>query len=530
MSLDATALYLWAKAAGSVYQEELRRRLSERLGVTWGPDHNGCPEMIGITEAQLRAFSKRTVQIEAHLAASSVVPTNAKARMLADEAASVATRPAKDQDLTPEHLRSRWEDEARSVDLPSGEALLRAARKQVAPTRGISQADLRELWDRLVDPDIALCARDSRFGEARVVEAVAAWGAGRLSVSDIEAITCGFLNSNRVVRLLNQDSTGRAPGQWSTVEHRRLEDRVLACLANLCQRPADGVDPRAVVDAITAAGHPGDDQAAAIEMLCRPGPALRAMISPAGYGKTTTVAAAVDAARRAGRPVMAVSTTNQAVEQLRRVGIPAMTVARFARTARGLEPGTVVLVDEFSQLPTREAHVVLSAAAAGADTMVWMIGDPLQAQPVAAGGLATWVAEQTRLGRVPVAELKVNRRQADPLERQALTSFRAGRVIESQELRDDAGWEHHFDNRDGALEAMAAAVLADIDLHGTAYEPTWPIKASSTGRCWKGRDGPVPAATRPVTASCSMPTPTWATAAGSPTAPSRRSPKSTMPD
>jgi conjugative relaxase-like TrwC/TraI family protein len=44
VSLDATALYRWAKAAGCVYQEELRQRLSERLGVGWGPDRNGCRE------------------------------------------------------------------------------------------------------------------------------------------------------------------------------------------------------------------------------------------------------------------------------------------------------------------------------------------------------------------------------------------------------------------------------------------------------------------------------------------------------
>ncbi len=99
--------------------------------------------------------------------------------------------------------------------------------------------------------------------------------------------------------------------------------------------------------------------------------------------------------------------------------------------------------------------------------MVWMVGDPLQAQPVAAGGLAHWVADQTREGRVPVAELKVNRRQAHAVERQALTCFRAGRITDSQELRDDAGWEHHFDNRDGALEAMAAAVLVDIECYGS---------------------------------------------------------------
>jgi conjugative relaxase-like TrwC/TraI family protein len=46
-ALDATPLYEWGKAAGSVYQEELRRRLTERLGVEWGPDRHGCREMTG---------------------------------------------------------------------------------------------------------------------------------------------------------------------------------------------------------------------------------------------------------------------------------------------------------------------------------------------------------------------------------------------------------------------------------------------------------------------------------------------------
>ena len=46
-ALDATPIYEWAKAAGSVYQEELRSRLTARLGVEWGPDRNGCREIVG---------------------------------------------------------------------------------------------------------------------------------------------------------------------------------------------------------------------------------------------------------------------------------------------------------------------------------------------------------------------------------------------------------------------------------------------------------------------------------------------------
>lgn len=67
VALDGSALYRWAKAAGSIYQEQLRRNLTEALGVGWGPDRNGCRELVGISEGQRRMFSKRTAQIEAHL-------------------------------------------------------------------------------------------------------------------------------------------------------------------------------------------------------------------------------------------------------------------------------------------------------------------------------------------------------------------------------------------------------------------------------------------------------------------------------
>ena len=183
VAIDATALYRWAKAAGSVYQEELRRRLSARLGVGWGPDRNGCREMTGLSEAQLRAFSKRTAQIEAHLAATGQVLTDRKARMQADEAASLATRARKDRSLTPAQLRGRWDREAAAAGLPVGDALL-AAVTRPAPVAPIGRAELRALFDRLVDPEAGLCAHGSRFGEAQVIEAVAAWGAGRLTVAD----------------------------------------------------------------------------------------------------------------------------------------------------------------------------------------------------------------------------------------------------------------------------------------------------------------------------------------------------------
>jgi len=123
---DGAALYGWAKAAGSVYQEQLRRNLVEALGVGWGPDRNGCRELEGRTA--LRVFSKRTVQIEAHLAAFGTAPVDRKERMRADEAASLATRRRKNRAWTPKVLHSRWRVEAAAVGLPTGAELADAVR------------------------------------------------------------------------------------------------------------------------------------------------------------------------------------------------------------------------------------------------------------------------------------------------------------------------------------------------------------------------------------------------------------------
>ncbi|MBO0748448.1 MAG: relaxase domain-containing protein, partial [Acidimicrobiaceae bacterium] len=380
VALDGLAMYQWAKATGSIYQEQLRRNLTVMLGVRWGPDRNGCRELVGITETQRRVFSKRTVQIETHLANSNKSTKeenlDPKARMQADEAASLATRRRKNLDWTPAVLAGRWHGEASAVDLPTGEALIRQVRDAASGGERPPRS-LKELFARLVDAEDGVCAHDARFGEAQVIEHVAAMGAGSWSSPDIQAIAQRFLTSDLVVRLVDRDPSGRAEPRWSTVAHRRIEDRVLDQLADLSTRQLGGLPI-----SLDAVERLGPDQADAVRALCGPGPALRSLIAPAGHGKTTTLAAAAVVMAGAGVPVVAMASTNQAVEQLREAGLPATTIARFAIEGGEVQPGTVVICDELSQLPTREAAVVLGAIAGCAGGQVWFVGDPKQAQPV----------------------------------------------------------------------------------------------------------------------------------------------------
>ncbi|MGH8973294.1 MAG: MobF family relaxase [Acidimicrobiia bacterium] len=463
-ALDACPLYEWGKAAGSVYQEELRRRLTERLGVEWGPDRNGCREMAGFDPAWLRTFSKRTQAIEEHLAGAGPENPDPVTRMKADEAASLATRPRKDGSLTPDALRERWQAEADAIELPTGHAL-------EAQVCGRTLAELRprlewdDTVDGLIDPEEGLCARRARFGEAHVIERVAALGAGRLDVDAIEGLADAFLDSDDAVFLV--DRTGRRSSEYSTRDHLLMEGRVLDHFDQLAATPVAGLDP-ALVEAAVAGEQPslGADQAEAVRALCAPGPAIRSLIAPAGFGKTTTVHAAAVAAAEAGHPVIGLAATNQAAGELRQAGVPAMTIARFTLDGAALPPYAIVVLDEVSQVATADAEIVLAAVAASSFARLWCLGDPHQAQAVRAGGLGAELARLGRHGRIPAPQLTQNRRQLEAGEREALAHYRAGHIAVSQAIRSQHGWEHDLGSPSATREALADAVAADIKVFG----------------------------------------------------------------
>jgi conjugative relaxase-like TrwC/TraI family protein len=465
-ALDAAPLYEWGKAAGSVYQEELRRRLTERLGVEWGPDRHGCREMEGFDPGWLRTFSKRTQAIEEHLAGAGPEHPDPTTRMQADEAAALATRPAKDGSLTPEVLRVRWQAEADQIGLPTGHGLeAHVCDRVLAELRPRLEWD--EAVDALIDPEEGLCAHRARFHEAHVVERIAAIGAGRLDVEAIEAFAYTFLDSDDAVLLV--DRTGRRSPEYSTMDHLLLEGRVLDHIDDLAATQVAGVDPTLVTEAIVME-EPGlgADQAEAVRALCASGQAIRVLIAPAGFGKTTTVHTAAVAAARGGRPVVGLATTNQAAGELRQAGVPAQTIACFALDGAALPPGAVVVLDEVSQVATADAEIVLAAVAATPGARLWCLGDPHQAQAVRAGGLGAELARLGAEGRIPAPALTENRRQLEPAERAALAHYRAGHLALSQAIRSHHGWEHDLGSPHATREALADAVVADIATHSPA--------------------------------------------------------------
>ena len=462
VAIAARPLFVWARAAGSVYQAELQRLLSLRLGVEWQPDRNNTREIAGFDVQTLRGFSKRTVEIEAELEAAGARYQSPGLRTRADDEASLATRPAKNHTATPQMLFDRWHSEAHELGLPVGWDLEQSVCWRDPPLASIG---FDEVARRLVDEETGLCAHDARFAEHDVIEHVAGLAAGRLSTTEIVGLAREFLGSGLVCRLAPKATASRwEPARWSTVVHRRLEDDTVRLVDRLAAIPAAPVGEAVVDDGVAAVGFLGADQAAAVRTLCGPGGSVRAVLAPAGYGKTAMAYVAAGCAAADGRPVLAVATTAKAVAELDAAGLAAQTIASFRLdlVQRPLPAGTVVILDEISQTSTRDAHTVLTALADCPGGQLWVLGDPLQAPAVKAGGIAAEIDTRAATKAIPAAELTVNRRQLDPIDRRALNILRCGDPHTSQQVRRDHGWEHTGATPEATRQAMAEAVAADI--------------------------------------------------------------------
>src|SRR5436190_508767 len=69
LALDARYLKRHQRVLGGLYQSVLRAELTHRFGVDWRPIRNGQAEIAGVPDELLTVFSKRTVDIDAALAA-----------------------------------------------------------------------------------------------------------------------------------------------------------------------------------------------------------------------------------------------------------------------------------------------------------------------------------------------------------------------------------------------------------------------------------------------------------------------------
>src|SRR4051794_10879404 len=176
-ALDGRAVYAEAKAAGYVHEAVFRRELARALGVEWRPPVNGIADIEGISHEAIRAFSRRSAEIDEYLA------ERGQSGAAARQVAALRTRERKDYQVTPAQLAPEWR--ARSAGLGLDEVALRSLLDQ-RRRRDLDERTNDRIAAELVGRD-GLTANASTFDRRDVVEAIASRARHGATLDEIES-------------------------------------------------------------------------------------------------------------------------------------------------------------------------------------------------------------------------------------------------------------------------------------------------------------------------------------------------------
>jgi conjugative relaxase-like TrwC/TraI family protein len=411
LALDARTIKFDQRTISALYHASLRAELTQSLGVAWGEPVRGIAEMRDVPEDVRAEFSSRTRDLEDRIeeklerfAVQMDRDPTPRERWRLEREAVTDSRPSKSHGEDAASLHREWAERAMVIG-HDPELLVAAA---VSPTRDGPALDvaIRELV--VAQALDALADSQSTWRPAELVRELAAAVPTDVTVPAETLVpwldqVAAEVIAERLVDLSRPIPEGvrlRADGRPVT---ESVADRALTTPEILAE------EERLIAWAERRLGAGGDvalDVTDGTELLTGPQREVASalagtrdlvlVVGPAGAGKTTAVAPAVDQLRADGRPVFGVAPSAAAAEVLAvDAGLAADTLDKLLVEHRldrppdhryDLPPGSTVVVDEAAMVSTPK----LAALAELADDRGWrlaLVGDPLQFSAVGRSGM-----------------------------------------------------------------------------------------------------------------------------------------------
>jgi conjugative relaxase-like TrwC/TraI family protein len=408
------AIYEHAKTASYIYEAHLRHELTQRLGVEWQPVVKGIADIKGFGAEELRRFSTRRAEI------LEAAGEGASARAM--QVATLATRKAKDRDLTTESLRESWRVNGAEVGLDREAIGARLGYERPGPTLLTA-----------LQIERSVTAHASHFDRREAIQAVADNLPHGAPAGEVEELADAFLASESAIRI----GEGPKGERFTTQRIYELEQRALAAAERM-----RGTTDRVVIDLIVASrvldARPSlkADQRTMVSRLLGGGRALEIVIGEAGTGKTYATVAAAEGWAAGSHELFVAAPTWRAANVLRSEGLDATSIARLLadldqKADAGqapMQPESVVLIDEAGMVDSATLARLIDHAQA-ADAKLVLIGDPAQLGEIEAGGLFAAIANRSE----PVVLDEVIRHRHE-LDREGAKRIREGEGREALDI------------------------------------------------------------------------------------------------
>ena len=421
LALDARTIKLDQRTLSALYHATLRTELTRRLGVEWHQPEHGIAEIEGVDPTVLQHFSGRTRDIDHRLVVKlerfhtelGRDPTPRERWRLQREAA-VDSRPAKPSQQHPDGLHQEWRDRLEGLGHDPTRLIHDVIGRHVQPV-GIYPEVAAVMTERALE---ALAGQQSTWRPGQLVRELAAQVPTDVTVNPVELV--GFLDrlADHVAVTRCVDLSPPVPDDVLVRRDGRpiaemIIDRHLTTQAILDQeqRITDWVDKaielRDLIPNRRVSVHGMEGLSPAQQQACAAvagGLAqVELIVGPAGAGKTTALAPAIEHLQHRGRAVFGVAPTAAAAEVLAtETGVTADTLDKLLHEHRqpdrrpsavyDLPSRATVILDEAGTVSTSNLARLIELAERCRWRIV-MVGDPHQFTAVGRGGMFTHLVD-----------------------------------------------------------------------------------------------------------------------------------------
>lgn len=418
------------------FQAAFRVRLANRLqdigyGVVRKRDDF---EIAGIPKDVLNRYSRRTELIEQIAQEKGITDPDRKAELGAE------TREHKGQNLSMKELQREWRSRLTQDEQDWIAEIYQRETKPIRPTSGE-----RTAVDHAIEHSFV---RDAVVPERKLLTEALKRGLGAVTVGQ----TAKELQKRPLIRSQVDDRD-----MVTTREMLALETKIVDFARDGRGRCRPLGDPKRKM----AREWLNDEQQAAVRHVLGSRDRVMVIRGVAGTGKTTLEQEIGEALQEAGKPVVAIAQSVKASREVLRQDAgfeTADTVARFLKDTEMQEAAKagVILVDEASQLGTRDMHAVFTIAEAVSARVV-LVGDRRQHKSITAGEPLKLLEDRAGL---PVAQVTEIQRQSGKYK-QIAKALSEGRVGQAFEQLNELGWIRQVEDKD-RYQQLASAYLAAV--------------------------------------------------------------------
>ncbi|MCZ2341355.1 MAG: relaxase domain-containing protein [Bacteroidales bacterium] len=436
------------------FQAAFRVRLANRLqdigyGVVRKRDDF---EIAGIPKGILARFSRRTELIEQIAQEKGITNPDRKAELGAE------TRENKGKNLSIPELQKEWRSRLTQDEQDWIEGVYRRETKPVRPEPGE-----RSAVDHAIEHSFV---RDAVVPERKLMTEALKRGLGAVTVEH----TAKELQRRPLIR---SQVDGR--DMATTREMLALESKIVDFARDGRGRCRPLGDPKRKMTREWL----NDGQQAAVRHVLGSRDRVMVIRGAAGTGKTKLEQELGEALTEAGKPVVALAQSVKASREVlhQEVGFDtADTVARFLKDTQmqGSAKDGVILVDEASQLGTRDMHAVFTVAET-VNARVVLVGDRRQHKSVTAGEPLKLLEDRAGL---PVAQVTDIMRQ-DGKYKQIAEALSEGRIGDAFQQLDALKWIRQVDDEE-RYQQLASAYLEAVKERAKDGDPKTALVVSPT--------------------------------------------------